>query len=278
MGGWGPDEAVSNTLQVCDAVKGTWSKGPAVPEGHYGASGVALGGRLYVIGGCTNTDCTDSVYVFDPGTGTWSKTAPYPTTISWASCGAISGKVYCAGGTHDYVETGHGYVYSPASDSRQAIADMPTGLSAAVHAAADGRLLVSGGFKRVQENRVLTGEGYAYTPDTDTWSRLPDAPSPVYLGGGAPGTYRVGSSQPRLPTPVASAILLPGYDRTESDVSWLSETPHRLVLRPGRSATVTVTLDANGVSGPGVWTASLTFVHDTPYPVKALPVSLHVRS
>lgn len=279
VGGWGPDEVVSNTLQVYDAVKGTWSRGPTVPEGHYGASGVVLDGRLYVIGGCTNADCADSVYVFDPGTGTWSKAAPYPTTISWASCGAISGKVYCAGGTHDYVETGHGYVYSPASDSWQAIADMPTGLSTAVYAAADGRLLVSGGFKRVEENSVLTGEGYAYAPDTDTWSRLPDAPRPVYRGGGAPGMYRVGgSSQPRFPTPVASAILLPGYDQTESDVPWLSETPRRLVLRPGQSATVTVTLDANGVSGPGAWTASLTFVHDTPYQVTALPVSLHVRS
>ncbi|MEV7326322.1 kelch repeat-containing protein [Streptomyces sp. NPDC093970] len=279
VGGWGPGEVVSNTLQVYDAVKGTWSAGPAVPEGHYGADGVVLGGRLYVIGGCTNTDCTDSVYVFDPGTGKWSKAAPYPTTISWASCGAISGKVYCAGGTHDYVETGSGYVYSPASDSWQAIADMPTGLSTAVHTAADGRLLVSGGFKRVGQDRVLTGEGYAYSPDTDTWSRLPDAPDPVYRGGGAPGMYRVGgSAQPRFPVPVADAILLPGYDQTESDVAWLSETPHRLVLRPGQSATVTVTLDADATGGPGTWTASLTFMHDTPYRVAALPVSLHVRS
>ncbi|MER5911902.1 carboxypeptidase regulatory-like domain-containing protein [Streptomyces sp. NPDC001982] len=277
VGGWAPDEVVSRTMQVYNAANGTWTKGPDIPEGRFGAASAVLDGRLYVVGGCTNTDCSSTVYVFDPRSGTWSKAADYPQTISWASCGVINGKLYCAGGNHDYVETGVGYVYDPGSDSWQSIADMPVGLAAGVYASANGQLLVSGGFKRVGVNRVLTAEGYAYDPGTDTWSALPDAPTAVYRGGGAPGLYRVGGSgQPRFPIPVATADLLPGYDQTESDVPWLSESPHRFTLRPGQSASFTVTLNAGEIGWPGDWTASLILRSDTPYWVPPIPVSLHI--
>ncbi|KUN17196.1 galactose oxidase [Streptomyces corchorusii] len=277
VGGWGPQETVSRTTQVFDAATGRWSKGPDIPEGHYGAASAVLDGRLYVVGGCTNTDCSDTVYAYDPGARSWSRAAAYPQTISWANCGAVDGRLYCAGGVHDYVETGAGYVYDPASDTWQPIAAMPVGLASGAYATANGQLLVSGGFKRVGPNRVLTAEGYAYDPGTDAWKRLPDAPAAVYRGGGAPGLYRVGGSgEPRFPVPVSTVDVLPGYDRTETDVPWLTANPHRLTLRPGRSATFTVTLDPRRLTRPGDWTASLTLSTDGPYWVPDIPVRLRV--
>ncbi|WP_037856581.1 kelch repeat-containing protein [Streptomyces sp. NRRL S-31] len=277
VGGWGPEETVSRTTQVFDASTGRWSKGPDLPEGRFGAASAVLDGRLYVVGGCTNTDCSDTVYAFDPRSRSWSRAADYPQTISWANCGAVAGRLYCAGGTHEYVETADAYVYDPASDSWQSVAAMPTGLASGTYAAANGRLLVSGGFKRVGVNRVLTAEGYAYDPGTNAWTRLPDAPVAVYRGGGAPGLYRVGgSNEPRFPVPVSTADLLPGYDRTEADVPWLTESRHRLTLRPGRSASFTVTLDPRRLPRSGVWTASLTLTTDGPYWVPEIPVRLRV--
>ncbi|WUD78113.1 carboxypeptidase regulatory-like domain-containing protein [Streptomyces sp. NBC_00510] len=277
VGGWGPQETVSRTLQVYDTARNTWVKGPAVPQGHYGAAGAVLDGRLYVVGGCTNTECASTVYVFDPASGRWARAADYPQSISWASCGAISGKLYCAGGTHEYVETAAAYVYDPGSDAWQPLTDMPVGLATAAYAAADGRLLVSGGFKRVGVNRVLTPEGYAYDPGSGTWSALPRTTTAVYRGGGAPGMYRVGGSdQSRFPVPVATVEELPGWDGTETDVGWLSESPVRLTLRPGERATFTVTADARGIRGPADRTASLVMRSDTPYWLAPVPVSLHV--
>ncbi|GAB1340255.1 hypothetical protein ACE1SV_68450 [Streptomyces sp. E-15] len=277
VGGWGPEETVSRTTQVFDASTGRWSKGPDMPEGRFGAASAVLDGRLYVVGGCTNTDCSDTVYAFDPRSRSWSRAADYPQTISWANCGAVAGRLYCAGGTHEYVETADAYVYDPASDSWQSVAAMPTGLASGTYAAANGRLLVSGGFKRVGVNRVLTAEGYAYDPGTNAWTRLPDAPVAVYRGGGAPGLYRVGgSNEPRFPVPVSTVDLLPGYDRTEADVPWLTESRHRLTLRPGRSASFTVTLDPRRLPRSGVWTASLTLTTDGPYWVPEIPVRLRV--
>ncbi|MEU1622481.1 kelch repeat-containing protein [Streptomyces sp. NPDC005722] len=277
VGGWGPQETVSGTLQVYDTARNTWTKGPAVPQGHYGAAGAVLDGRLYVVGGCTNTECASTVDVFDPASGRWARAADYPQTISWASCGAVSGRLYCAGGTHEYVETSAAYVYDPASYTWQPVADMPVGLATAAYAAANGRLLVSGGFKRVGVNRVLTPEGYAYDPGSDTWSALPRTATAVYRGGGAPGLYRVGGSgQSRFPVPVATVEELPGWDGTETDVGWLSASPGRLTLRPGERATLTVTTDARGLRGPQDLTASLVMRGDTPYWLPPVPVSLHV--
>ncbi|WP_446677759.1 Kelch repeat-containing protein [Streptomyces bauhiniae] len=277
VGGWGPGETVSRTTQVFDVSTGRWSKGPAIPRGHFGTASAVLDGRLYVVGGCTNTDCSDTVYTFDPRSGSWSRVADYPQTISWANCGAIDGRLYCAGGTHEHVETADAYVYDPATDSWQPVAAMPTGLASGTYAAANGRLLVSGGFKRVGVNRVLTAEGYAYNPGTNAWTRLPDAPTAVYRGGGAPGLYRVGGSgEPRFPVPVSTVDLLPGYDRTETDVPWLTESSHRLILQPGRSASFTAVLDPRRLPRSGVWTASLTLRTDGPYWVPEIPVRLRV--
>lgn len=277
VGGWGPDEVVSRTMQVYDPAANTWAKGPSMPKERFGAASAVLDGRLYVVGGCTNAECFNTVYVFDPSSGTWSKAANYPESISWASCGAINGKLYCAGG-YDYGETGAAHVYDPASDSWQSVADLPVGLSGSTYAAVNGRLLVSGGATPGPNGRsVVTPKGYAYDPGTNTWSALPDATTAVYRGGGAPGLYQVGgSTDSHWYVPVATAELLPGYDQTESDVPWLSESRNRITLWPGHSASFTVTLNAGKIGRPGDWTASMVLRGDTPYWVPPIPVSLHI--
>ncbi|MFJ5520902.1 carboxypeptidase regulatory-like domain-containing protein [Streptomyces griseoluteus] len=276
VGGFAPGEKVSNTVQVYDTATRTWAKGPDVPEGVFGAGSAVIDGRLYVVGGCTNERCGDTVQVLDPDSGTWSKAERYPVTTGWAACGAIEGKLYCAGGVHENKETTAGFVYDPASNHWEPIADMPVGLASGIHAAANGRLLMSGGAKTVGFQKVATTEGYAYDPGTDAWSTLPDAPRAVVRGGGAPGLYQVGGNgQIRFPTPVATVNQLPGYDHVETDVPWLSESTHRLVLRPGQSASFTVSMDARVVDRSGDWTASLILMGDTPYRVAPVPVSLH---
>jgi hypothetical protein len=69
---------------------------------------------------------------------------------------------------------------------------------------------------------------------------------------------------------------LPGYDRIEANVDWLSENPGRLTLQPGRKASFTVTLNAHDITSAGDRTASLILRSDSPYWLPAIPVSLHV--
>lgn len=57
------------------------------------------------------------------------------------------------------------------------------------------------------------------------------------------------------------------------DVPWLSETPTQVTLGPGESVTIDVTLNSANVA-PGVYSAELRFVQDTPYAVPNLPVKM----
>ncbi|MGW2939397.1 kelch repeat-containing protein [Streptomyces sp. NPDC001156] len=95
------------------------NQGPRLPEGRFGAAGAALDGRRYAVGGCTNTDCSNTVYVFDPRSGAWSRPRTTPRRSAGPRAARSTASLYCAGDNHDYVETGVGYGYDPASNSWQ---------------------------------------------------------------------------------------------------------------------------------------------------------------
>ncbi|MFE9607224.1 kelch repeat-containing protein [Streptomyces sp. NPDC006012] len=275
-GGWGSSRPVATT-QVYDPATDTWSQGAAEPTPYGGAASAVLDGRLYSVGGCAGACGSTDVQVYDPTTDAWSKAAPYPEPISWGSCGAIGGRLYCAGGETGSTPVRDAFVYSPSSNSWSRIADLPIVLAQSASTAADGKLLLSGGLTATSGgNFTATAHGYAYDPQQDTWSKLPDSPTATTRGGGSSGMYRAGGTT-HLPDLVATAQVLRGYDQIESDVAWLSESPRRVPLRPGQSATVTVTLDATGLDRPGTYTATLLQENDTPYTSAPLPVSLKVN-
>jgi N-acetylneuraminic acid mutarotase len=275
-GGWAPGEGISAATQVYDPASGTWATGADEPDPYGGSAGAVLDSKLYVVGGCQATGCgTTEVQVYDPATNTWSKTAAYPQPISWGACGAVDGKLYCAGGEVGSAPVPDAFVYDAASDSWSRAADLPISLAQPSYTAANGKLLLSGGLTVQNGNFVATVHGYAYDPQTGTWSTLPDAPTATTRGGGSSGMYRVGGTT-HLPNVVSSAQVLEGYDQIESDVSWLSESPRQLTLKPGQKATISVTLDASGLTEAGSYTATLEQSTDTPYTLDPLPVSLRV--
>ena len=94
-----------------------------------------------------------------------------------------------------------------------------------------------------------------------------------YVAGGL-------SSNQILAPSISNVSLLPGYNRNSSptNVDWLSETPKSVTIAPGRSTTVTVTVNAGapGIVTFGDYTAALSLSADTPYPVRSIPVTMHV--
>jgi hypothetical protein len=79
----------------------------------------------------------------------------------------------------------------------------------------------------------------------------------------------------------ASAEVRAGFTDcdAQADVSWLSESPTTLTLQPGKSAKITVTLNADvpDITQPGTYTASITLSTDTPYNVAPVGVSMTVN-
>jgi N-acetylneuraminic acid mutarotase len=277
IGGWGTSGDPVGTTAVYDTTSNTWSTAAAQPK-PYAASGIAvLGGKVYTVGGCSTNNCgfTD-VQVYDPAANSWTAGPATPAAVAWESCGAITGVLYCAGGNTDAAELSTGFSLDPAAGSWSPIAALPETLWASGTTVSDGKLLMSGGVG----NAALTNAGFSYDPGTNTWTALPNANNVLYRGGSACGLYKIGGSSGNF-SATSKDELLPGADQCAEivDIPWLSVTPAVATLAPGKSATFTVTLDANipSITQPGTFTAGLAVSAAVPQQVAVIPVSLTVN-
>jgi N-acetylneuraminic acid mutarotase len=276
VGGWDDNGVPSTVLEIYNPATNTWSLGQSAPAAFAASAVAVLGGRIYVVGGCDFDICgfTD-VWVYDPGSDSWSAAADYPTATSWAACGALAGQVYCTGGATDASELTDGFAYNPTANAWSPIADLPIDLWGMGYTAANGLLLVSSGI--TSGSTVITNQGFAYDPVTDSWTALPNNNRAVFRGGAACGFYKVGGSIGGF-NAVRSSEVLPGFDDCvgDGDVTWLSETPTTFTVAPGARVQVTVTLDAAAavVTQPGDYMAQLTVTTNTPYVVAPVPVTM----
>jgi hypothetical protein len=281
VGGWGADADPDPKLEIYDPGSNSWSTGASDPTPYAGAAGVALNGKLYIIGGCATDTCGNTdVQVYDPTANSWSTAADYPESTAWESCGTITGKIYCTGGSTDDTSSTHTYRYDPASDDWSPLADLPIDLWGAGSVAANGKLLVSGGV--TGDSTAITNQGFAYDPATNTWAALPNSNNTLYRGGSACGFYKIGGNPGgSLSPPVADSEVLPGFTdcSVSGDVTWLSESATSVTLQAGKSAKVSVTMDASvpEITQPGTYAATLTIGTNTPYQVAPVPVTMTVQ-
>jgi hypothetical protein len=73
-----------------DPATNQWTSRAPLPRSRWGGAGVALGGKLYVIGGTTSGDdgtwrAVRTTSVYDPVTNTWTNKRPMPT--AWSGIG-----------------------------------------------------------------------------------------------------------------------------------------------------------------------------------------------
>ncbi|WP_345630807.1 carboxypeptidase regulatory-like domain-containing protein [Rugosimonospora acidiphila] len=280
-GGWDANGNADPKLEIYDPATNGWSTGAPDPKPYAGSGTAVLDGKLYVVGGCTSTCGSTDVEVYDPVSDTWSPAAAYPEQVSWESCGALGAKVYCAGGTtNSGAGSSHAYAYDPGTDSWSPVAGLPMDLWGSDYTAANGMLLVSGGV--TNNSATVTNQGFAYDPSSDSWTALPNANNALYRGGSACGFYQIGGNPGGAfapPLPIDS--VLPGFADCggASDVPWLSESTTSVTLAPGKSAKVTVTVNAAdaSITQPGTYTANVAVSTDTPYSTAGVAVSMTVN-
>lgn len=276
-GGWGETGDVVAKTEIFNPSSGAWSAGAANPKPYAGSGAAVLDGKIYVVGGCLDECGTKDVQVYDPAADSWSSGPAYPEQTAWLGCAGIGGKLYCAGGSAD-ASTKHGYVLDPAAGSWTPIADLPIDLWAMGYSAANGQLIVSGGV--TDGTSTITNQGFAYSPDSNSWTALPNSNNALYRGASACGFYKIGGSVGQF-NATKSVEALPGYDQcaATADVPWLSEDPTEVTIQPGKSVKVTVTLDANvpTITQPGTYTAQITVGAKTPYAITPVDVALTVN-
>jgi len=159
--------------------QGTWTSIASMPIGvSFGANGVALGGKIYVIDGTNGFSHAPQVY--NPLSDKWSVKAKDPIRRSESSAGVINNEIYVAEGwagefgSDANNPTNELAIYDPVTDSWTAGASslIARGLSAT--AVIDGKLYIAGG---TAAQYVNFADLEIYDSVTNTWSMgasLPD--------------------------------------------------------------------------------------------------------
>src|SRR4029453_484979 len=133
-----------------------WKKAAPFPEPDEELYGVAMGGKLYVIGGWGEGKARGANYEYDPATDKWTKKKSMPRPAHHAALAAYNGKIYVSGGfippEQTQIPTGGAWQpiddmweYDPAADSWKTLAPLPGNRGSAVAVEAGGKIHVIGG-------------------------------------------------------------------------------------------------------------------------------------
>jgi N-acetylneuraminic acid mutarotase len=143
--------------EVYNPSNDTWSTAAPLPIAVQGYSSVVLNGKIYIIGGSTesmslqNTLITDATQVFDPKSGNWSTTEKLPNVDSYGAAAATEGymvpsRIYCIGGYSNEEFSSQVQVYYPENHSWNTEESMPTARSYLGVAVVNDVLYAIGGF------------------------------------------------------------------------------------------------------------------------------------
>ncbi len=147
----------------------TWMVESALPSSGLNApAAVALGGRIYLIGGfetVTNVP-TDRVQVYDPAARAWSAACPLPAPRGGHAAVVLDGRIHVLGGGNSRSTLADHSVYDPATDRWSELAPLPRAEGSPAAVALGGKLYAIGG----RSGPVDFGAVDVYDPATDVWS------------------------------------------------------------------------------------------------------------
>ena len=220
--------------QAYDPATRMWRDVAPLPERLDHIQGVAIGRKIYYVGGLRDWPGphVGSVYVYDTASDRFSRGAPMPRGRGAGGVVAHEGKVYYAGGLNDGEAVPWLDVYDPQTDSWARLPDMPRARDHFQAVVVDDTLYAIGG--RQGPLGTELGETDAYDLANGAWrSRL--APVPTRRGGFAAAAlggriFVIGGE-----TPGAALSTVEAYD-TRTD-TWETVDPMP-TARHGIQATV----------------------------------------
>lgn len=163
-GGPDPSSVVQEFDPTAASCATAWTTKNPLPLPLAGADAVALGDRIYLIGGFT---AQQSLLAYDPAADTWTPKASLPSARIDPAAAVLEGRIYLVGGGYG---SGHGalLVYDPAADAWSSRASLLIPSRQHVAAAVGGRIYVVGG------ETSMTQE---YDPAGDQWTLRTSLPT-----------------------------------------------------------------------------------------------------
>lgn len=180
-----------------------WREIAPMPAPRSQAAAVAIGSRIFIVGGAEGGRLVSPTYVYDAATDRWTNAASIPTPRDHLAAAALDGRVCAVGGRRlSLLQNLAAFeCYDPAADAWRSMPDAPTARGGLGAATVGNRIFVAGGeqplgtFKEVDIFDSATGK----------WTRGPDLPtarhglgvvavaSTLYLmsGGPTPGGSQI---------------------------------------------------------------------------------------
>jgi N-acetylneuraminic acid mutarotase len=183
MGGYPASRVTVRTVQVYDSAQNRWSFTTPLPIPLNHAMPAVANGRVYLIGGQTNSSGTEvftnTVFEYNPATSNWATRAPMPTIRSAGAAAVIGDLIYVAGGRPPH---GQDFaVYNASNNQWTTLPNMPTGRNHLAVGPINGKIYVAGGRFGAGFTSEMTAVLEVYDPSTGMWST--NAPMPVPRGG-----------------------------------------------------------------------------------------------
>ena len=177
VGGLSGTSRTLATVEVYDPVADRWSRVADIPEPRHHAAVVAVGSKLYVIGGYDGIRFTpqSDVFVFDPATELWSRDISLPDPRGAHGAAVIDGAIYVVGGVTDGGVSADLLRWRPGEVQWQQLAAMPTSREHLAVASIGNELLVAGGRQGSPANNLATLE--IFEVELDAWRSGPDVPT-----------------------------------------------------------------------------------------------------
>lgn len=158
-----------------------------MPQQRYLAAGAAVGGKIFILGGTTNSsNYFSNTYAYDPVSDTWDDRGGVvmATPRFGLSAAVVGGKIYAIGGYSTAV-LGTTEVYDPVANtwsSPGALKVMPTPRLSAAAAAVNGKIYVIGG---EASGGTIVGTASVYDPAYNTWDSSHPPMNPARRGAAA---------------------------------------------------------------------------------------------
>jgi N-acetylneuraminic acid mutarotase len=159
------------------SARAAWSRKAPMPMEISEVAVVAVGNKIYVIGGSTRERVDQqTTFEYDIATDSWSERKPPPRGLTHAGVTTSKGKIYVVGA---FTTAGHGdavnsvYEYDPATDTWRSLAPLKQARGSVGVTTLNGRIHAIGG-RGVDKATVATHE--VYDPASDRWSELAPLP------------------------------------------------------------------------------------------------------
>jgi len=176
----------SNTVECYDILRDSWTTVASMQVARHGLAMVAVGGYLYALGGCTDSEGngTTSVERYCAESDTWSEMAPMGTERR-KGCAAATlddGCIYVMGGEEMDVDavpprrevTALFERYDPATNTWEQLPSMPTARGSLAAVGLDGAIYAGGGSGAGEDNMDTAAYDVVerFDPLTNEWSTM----------------------------------------------------------------------------------------------------------